>query len=257
MTPMTETASDQQGGHTSSDGVPVVFLSGMLADQRMWHPALGAYDRLELPEKRLIRPVFCELFEQDTVAQMARVVLTNAPERFALVGMSMGGYVAFEILRRAPERVSHLLLVNTRVTADSADVRRRRLLLSRIVGIKQPFVAINDSMLDDMLHPDNRHDAALIKLIHDMGDRGGSAGFVHQNNAVANRPDSMDMLADIAVPCSVLVGSHDQVISPQSHREMAKAIPGAVYAEIAGAGHYVPLEQPQIFARSLADILMR
>jgi pimeloyl-ACP methyl ester carboxylesterase len=249
--------SKHDTGHADGDGVPVVFLSGMLADQRMWHPALAAYADLDDLTKPIIRPVFCELFDQDTVAAMAHAVLETAPDRFALVGMSMGGYAAFEIMRQAPDRVSHLMLVNTRAIADSDTVRRRRLLLSRFVAAKEPFVAVNDGMLDKMLHPDNRNDSALVSLLTKMGDACGVAVFERQNHAVAMRPDSVADLAEIAVPCSVLVGTHDKVISPESHQVMADAISGATYHELAGAGHYVPLEQPMIFARLLADLVKR
>lgn len=244
-------------GHADDDGVPVVFLSGMLADQRMWHPALAAYEDLAGASKRAITPVFCELFDQDTVEEMARTVLEAAPDRFALVGMSMGGYAALEILRQARSRISHLMLVNTRATADSDAVRRRRLLLSRIVTAKEPFVAVNDGMLDEMLHPDNRDDAALVSLITEMGDDCGVGVFVRQNHAVAMRPDSMADLGKANVPCSVIVGTHDRIISPESHREMADAIPGVTYQEIPGAGHYAPLEQPKVFAEALAELLTR
>jgi pimeloyl-ACP methyl ester carboxylesterase len=169
----------------------------------------------------------------------------------------MGGYAAFEILRQAPDRVSHLMLVNTRATADSDLVRRRRLLLSRIVAAKTPFVAVNDGMLDEMLHPDNRNDAALVSLLTEMGDACGAGVFERQNHAVATRPDSISDLARISVPCAVVVGTHDRIISPESHREMAEAIPGATYHEITGAGHYVPLEQPELFAQALAGLLAK
>ncbi|MBC08519.1 alpha/beta hydrolase [Thalassospira sp.] len=249
--------SEQVTGQADDDGVPVVFLSGMLADQRMWHPALAAYADFPDVAKPAITPVFCELFDQDTVVDMARAVLEVAPDRFALVGMSMGGYAAFEILRQARSRISHLMLVNTRATADSDDVRRRRLLLSRIVTAKDPFVAVNDGMLDEMLHPDNRDDVALVSLITKMGDQCGVGVFERQNHAVAMRPDSVADVGKVNVPCSVIVGTHDRIISPESHREMADAIPGATYQEIPGAGHYAPLEQPHVFAQSLAELLRR
>ncbi|OAZ10060.1 alpha/beta hydrolase [Thalassospira profundimaris] len=237
--------------------MPVVFLSGMLADQRMWHRAITAYGDIDDPAKLVLKPVFCELFDQDTVADMARAVLETAPDRFALVGMSMGGYAAFEILRQALGRVSHLMLVNTRATADSEAVRRRRLLLSRIVAGKTPFVAVNDGMLDEMLHPDNRNDNALVSLLTKMGDACGVGVFERQNHAVATRPDSMADLRNIAVPCSVIVGTHDRIISPESHREMADAIKGGAFTIVPGAGHYVPLEAPKAFAKGLLDLLSR
>ena len=130
-------------------------------------------------------------------------------------------------------------------------------MLSRIVAGKTPFVAVNDGMLDEMLHPDNRNDAALVSLLTAMGDECGVKVFARQNHAVATRPDSIADLGNIAVPCSVVVGTHDRIISLESHREMADAIPGATYQEVPGAGHYVPLEQPVEFARSLAALLVR
>lgn len=253
---MTATIHDN-AGHAQSDGVPVVFLSGMLADQRMWNRALDAYAGLAQPSTATIQPVFCEQFDQETVADMATKVLANAPDQFALVGMSMGGYVAFEILRRAPDCVTHLMLVNTRATADSDAVKRRRILLAKIAGRATPFQGINDAVLDDMVHPANRNDQELIRLLGDMANQAGAEVFMRQSIAVANRPDSMAFLPHINVPTAVMVGEVDKVISPESHREMATEIPGASYTEVAGAAHYVPMEQPRIFAQSLADLLAR
>lgn len=253
---MTATNHDNSG-HAQSDGVPVVFLSGMLADQRMWGRALDAYAGLAQPSTATIKPAFCELFDQETVTDMATKVLASAPDRFALVGMSMGGYVAFEILRCAPDRVRHLMLVNTRATADRDAVKRRRILLAKIAGRATPFQGINDAVLDDMVHPANRSDQELIRLLGDMANQAGAEVFMRQSIAVANRPDSMALLAQINVPTAVMVGEADKVISPESHHEMAAEIPGASYAEVAGAAHYVPMEQPKIFAQSLADLLAR
>ncbi|MEQ8390156.1 MAG: alpha/beta hydrolase [Thalassospira sp.] len=258
MTPVTP-VTDQvahDGGHVSGDGMPVVFLSGMLADQRMWQPALAAYGDIE-GAHRSISTVFCELFEQDTIADMARAVLDVAPKRFALVGMSMGGYVAFEILRRAPDRISHLMLVNTRATDDAPAIRRRRMLLAHLVAENTPFKGVNDAMLDDLIHPDNRNDDDLIRLLTEMADACGPDVFKRQSKAVAERPDSLPVLADITVPCCVMVGEADRVISPESHRDMANSITGASFVTVPGAGHYVPLETPDVFARSLSDLLAR
>lgn len=248
-------------GQASSDGQPdqiaCVFISGMLADQRMWQPTLAAYDGLREPVKPPMVPVLCELFDHDNVTDMARAVLDRAPDRFALVGMSMGGYVAFEILRQAPERISHLMLVNTRARDDAPAIKRRRMLLAHLVAENTPFKGVNDAMLDDLIHPDNRHDDGLVRLLTEMADGCGADVFKRQSKAVAERPDSRAILADITVPCSVMVGEADRVISPESHREMANAITGASFMMVPGAGHYVPLETPVVFAKALRDILAR
>lgn len=244
--------------------VSVVFLSGMLADHRMWQPVIdllgpcsGQSDASSGKSGVMagIMPVIPDLSSQDDVVAMARAVLDQAPERFVLVGMSMGGYVALEILRMAHERVSHLMLVNTRATADDPATQRRRLLLARIAGRHQPFQGVNEAMLDDMLHPDHRHDDDLIGLLSDMAEDLGQDVFTRQITAVAHRPDSMDMLRGLEMPCCVMAGAADRVISPASHREMASAIIGAKMIEVAGAGHYVPLEQPGIFAKALIDLI--
>ncbi|WP_254869790.1 alpha/beta fold hydrolase [Thalassospira lucentensis] len=256
------------GGQADGDlaimPMPVVFLPGMLADQRMWQPTLdalvvsstGGADTNAVPVPP-IEPIFFALSDHDSVGEMAQTVLDHAPDHFALVGMSMGGYVAFEILRRAPERVSHLMLVNTRATADSPKIQRRRMLLAHLVAGSIPFKGVNDAMLDELLHPDNRHDAVLIALLTDMAETGGADVFKRQSKAVAERPDSMAVLADITVPCSVMVGEADGVISPHSHREMADAIKDASFTIVPGAGHYVPLETPNAFAKGLIALLAR
>ena len=258
------------GGQAAGDPalmpMPVVFLPGMLADQRMWQPALdalavssagGADTNANAVPVPPIDPIFFALSDHDSVGDMAQMVLDHAPDRFALVGMSMGGYVAFEILRRAPERVCHLMLVNTRATADSPKIQRRRMLLAHLVAGAIPFKGVNDAMLDELLHPDKRHDADLIALLTDMAETGGADVFKRQSKAVAERPDSTAVLADITVPCSVMVGEADGVISPHSHREMADAIKDASFTIVPGAGHYVPLETPDAFAKGLIALLAR
>ncbi|WP_102784907.1 alpha/beta hydrolase [Thalassospira sp. GB04J01] len=257
MTADTLRSAIELDGHGSSDRVSVVFLSGMLADQRMWQPTIDVLANGCGDAGHLIEPVFCELFDQDGVGDMATAVLDRAPDRFALVGMSMGGYVAFDILRRAPERVSHLMLVNTRATEDPPKIRRRRMLLAHLVAENTPFKGVNDAMLDDLIHPDNRKDAGLVRLLTAMADDCGPDVFKRQSKAVAERPDSTAVLAEINIPCSVMVGEADRVISPESHRDMANAITGASFAVVPGAGHYVPLEAPVVFADYLVALLRR
>ncbi len=236
--------------------IPVVFLSGMLADQRMWQPVIAQMEaRARIGAVPAITPIIPALDTKDDVQAMARDVLEQVPDRFALVGMSMGGYVAFEILRMARERVSHLMLVNTRATGDDRAMRRRRLLLARLSGVHLPFQGVNDAMLDDMLHPDHRHDPELISLLSDMAEDLGEDVFKRQITAVANRPDSMALLSELDMPCTVMVGEADRVISPASHHEMAVRIPCATMIDVAGAGHYVPLEQPDIFADALCELV--
>ncbi|MFH1805667.1 MAG: alpha/beta hydrolase [Pseudomonadota bacterium] len=235
--------------------ITVMFLPGMLADHRLWLPGLDYLHHLV--GAGVIVPVFPDFTDCETVEAMAERVLENAPARFAIVGMSMGGYVAFELMRRVPDRISHLMLVNTQAGADDAKTRRRRQMLAQIVGTHRPFQGVSGAVLDDMLHPEHRHDAGIIKTLSVMADDLGVAVYRRQQRAVALRRDCRDILPDLTMPCAIVGGLADKITPPVAQQIMADAIPMAQMTMVAGAGHYVPLECPDIFAGILADLLMR
>jgi len=231
----------------------VAFLPGMLADERLWEKSLPFITNNQTGLR--LRPHFIDMAEGESIGHIADQVLRQMPHRFALVGMSMGGYVALEIMRRSPGRISHMMLVNTRACAESAVSRRKRVLMARMIKQQSVFRGFNGPLLDGALHPDNRHQTSLLKVLEEMAASLGRDVFCRQQIAVANRADYFADLAHITIPCHVMWGQGDAIIPPKLQLAMAQKILHATFQEIPGAGHYVPLEAPEIFANGLMSLL--
>jgi len=175
---------------------------------------------------------------------MAARVLATAPPRFALAGISMGGYVALEILSQAPERVERLALLDTQAAPDDEEMRMRRRGLLELAE-KGSFKGVTERLLPLILHPDNVTDPALAGLVMAMAERVGREGFRRQQSAILNRPDFRPLLPSIRQPTLVLHGVADRLTPPAGHRDMAIAIQTARLVAVAGAGHLPPLERPK------------
>jgi pimeloyl-ACP methyl ester carboxylesterase len=217
---------------------PLVLLPGLLNDARLFAAQVAALR--DLAGETLVP----ELWHDEDVAALAQRVLAMAPPRFALAGFSMGGYVAFEILRQAPQRVARLALIDTSARADSAEQRTRREALIRQSAVGQ-FKGVTARLLPLLVHQDRLADAALVDLLQVMAQSIGRDGFVRQQRAILSRPDSRAVLAAIDVPTAVICG-RDDALTPFAHsQEMAAAIAGAVLTPIERCGHVSPLERPE------------
>jgi pimeloyl-ACP methyl ester carboxylesterase len=186
----------------------------------------------------------------DSIAAIARRVLAEAPPRFALAGHSMGGYIAFEIIRQAPQRVVKLALINTQARPDTpeATARRRGLIAAIEAGGFNDGIA---TLFPGFVHPSRAKDAALRQQVEDMAHDVGPAAFVRQLIAVMGRADSRPTLAQVACPTLVLTGDQDNTIANALSVEMADAIPGARLAILAECGHLPQLEQPRATSEAL------
>lgn len=192
--------------------------------------------------------------EGETIADIAAAVLRDAPPTFALGGLSMGGYIALEIMRQAPDRVVKLGLLDTSARPDTPEqTAKRRGLISRAANGE--YEAVVADLLPNLLHPDHRTDAGLINLMTRMGQVVGAEGFARQQGAIIGRIDSRPSLSAITVPTLVLVGDQDGVTPPEHAREMADAIPGARLVIVPDAGHVSTLEQPEAVNAALTDWL--
>ncbi|MGH6764366.1 MAG: alpha/beta fold hydrolase, partial [Bradyrhizobium sp.] len=190
----------------------------------------------------------------DNMAAIARRILTEAPPRFALAGHSMGGYIAFEIMRQAPERVAKLALINTQARPDTPEASaRRRGMMARAQNGE--YHAVLDELFPGFVHSSRRGDASLRQLVHDMGDDVGPAAFIRQQTAVMSRPDSRPTLAAIKCPTLVLTGDEDNTIANSLSVEMADGIAGAKLVILPDCGHLPQPEQPQATAEALAEWL--
>jgi pimeloyl-ACP methyl ester carboxylesterase len=227
--------------------MPIMLVPGLACSLRIFAPVIPALWRFG--------PVtVANHIRDDNMGAIARRILAEAPPRFALAGHSMGGYIAFEIMRQAPERVAKLALMNTQARPDTpeATARRRGQIARAQAG---EYRAILDELFLGFVHPSRRDDTGLRKLVNDMGDDVGSGAFVRQQIAVMSRPDSRPTLAWIKCPTLVLSSDEDNTIPNSLSTEMAGGIPGAKLIIIPYCGHLTPPEQPQATAEALVDWL--
>jgi len=214
----------------------LVLLPGLLNTRRV-------FDRQIADLADLVDVIVPELHRHDSMGAMAEATLALAPPSFALAGFSMGGYVAFEIVRRAAQRVARLALIDTQAAPDPAETTARRRGLIELSG-RGRFHGMQRSLLSSFVHPAHVDDDAVFQPILDMAAEIGAAGFEREQTAILGRADSRPLLATIAVPTVVIVGRQDQVTPPARSREMAADIAGARLVEIEECGHMSPLEKP-------------
>lgn len=189
--------------------------------------------------------------EGEGMGGMAAAILRDAPPRFGLLGFSMGGYLAFEILRQAPERVLRLCLLDTSARADAPEttaIRHEKMDKARAGRFEETL----DEAFETAVHAAHRGDAALRELCKSMSRENGPEVFVRQQQAIMARPDSRPMLARIAVPTTVIVGDADIITPPDAATEMADGIAGARLVSIARAGHMAVIEQPAAVSAAIA-----
>ena len=195
---------------------------------------------------------FASLAEGDSIASMARAVLAGCPPQFTLLGFSMGGYVAREVVRLAPQRVRALALVATSSRADAPLQVEQRSKAARATPLG-PFRGLGRAAIAQSLRPGNATNEALVAQVRAMGERLGRDVFVRQSLIV--READTARLSGIRCPTLVVAGAEDQMRSADEARELAEGIPGARLVTVPHAGHLIPLEQPQALAGALAAIL--
>lgn len=239
-------ASQEQGDPAGA--VPLLFLHGLLCDARVWSAQRDAL----APAHPI---VFADYRDARTIGEMAERALASAPARFALVGHSMGGRVALEICRIAPERVERLALLSTGVhlpRAGEAAKRHALLALGRSEGIE----ALVDRWLPPMVAPRRRTDAFLAPL-RAMCIDVGLDRFESQIEALLARPEVASLLPRIACPTLVAVGREDEWSPVDQHRDIAAAIPAAELVVFEDCGHMAPVEAPDALTEALRRWLRR
>ncbi|QIN81292.1 alpha/beta fold hydrolase [Rubrobacter tropicus] len=226
----------------------LVLVPGLLCDERLWrHQAGGLAD---LAGRVLIPNVT----GQDSVAGMAGSILRTAPERFALAGLSMGGYVSLEIVRQAPERVEALALLDTSARPDTREQTAARLALIELARAGR-FDEVWRTLLPKIVHPDRAEDPGLRSTVRQMAHAVGPGGFERQERAIIGRPDSRGDLPGISCPVLVLCGRDDALTPPHLHEELADGIPGARFRQVDDCGHLSTLERPEAVTRAMRSWL--
>ena len=215
---------------------PLVLLPGLLNTRRVYESQIA--DLADIADA-----IVPELWHYDSIGAMAQATLDAAPERFALGGFSMGGYVCFEILRRAPERVERLALMDTQAIPDTpeASTRRRGFIEQTRLG---RFHGVQPSLLPTIVHRSRLNDQGVVQPIVEMAAEVGADGFCREQTAMIARPDSRPLLVEIDIPTVVIVGRQDQATPLARAREMATDIANARLVIIEECGHMAPLEKP-------------
>ena len=227
--------------------LPVLALPGLLNDERLWaHQVAG------LAPEHAVTAV--PTTSHDSVGALAAAALERAPAgRFTLAGFSMGGYVALEVMRQAPERVAALALVDTSARPDSPESTANR--RAAIAKSENEFDAVVQALIEKML-PAHRHgDRPLVDMCRAMATAVGRDAFVRQQQANIARPDSRPLLAQIRCPTLVLCGREDQILPLAVSEEMAAGIAGARLVVLEGTGHMAPLEQPGQVTQAMREWL--
>jgi pimeloyl-ACP methyl ester carboxylesterase len=229
------------------NAIPILLIPGLAGSPRIYAPVMSAIWRSG--------PVMvASHIRDDNMHAIARRILAEAPPRFALAGHSMGGYIAFEIMRQAPDRIVKLALINTQARPDTpeATARRRGQIARAQAG---EYHTVLDELFPGFVHPSRRDDASLRQLVHEMGDDIGADAFVRQQNAVIGRADSRPTLARINCPTLVLTGDEDNTISNSLSVEMADSIRAAKLTILPDCGHLPQVEQPQATAEAMVGWL--
>jgi len=225
--------------------LPIVLIPGLISSPRFYEPVLAALWRYG--------PVMVANHTQDdSMAAIARRVLAAAPPHFALAGHSMGGYLAFEIMRQAGERVGRLALLDTSARADTPEQSERRRAQITITE-KGRFDTIPGLQYPNLVHPSRLDDAALRETVRQMADDNGPQAFIRQQTAIMNRVDSRESLAAIHCPTLVLVGDSDVLTPPDRAAEIAAGIRGSRLVTIPECGHMCALEQPEAVTGALVE----
>jgi pimeloyl-ACP methyl ester carboxylesterase len=217
----------------------LVLVPGLLCDAALWQPQI---DELSA----ICRPWVADVAQDDSIAAMAARVLRTAPaERFAVAGLSMGGYVAMELVRQASQRVSSLALLDTRAGLDAPEETARRMELIRLAETERGFTPITKRMLPLLIHESRLQDPALAAIIRGMAERTGVEGYVRQQQAVMARADTRDDLRRFHCPTLVVCGRQDAITPLPMSVEMAELVPDARLAVIEDCGHLSTLEKPR------------
>jgi pimeloyl-ACP methyl ester carboxylesterase len=230
-----------------TEPLPIVLVPGLLTSPRLYAEQLPALWRHG--------PVTIAGTTRDnTIAGLASRILADAPPRFALAGLSMGGYICFELARQAPDRIDRLALLDTTARPDTPELTRRR---HAQIALTQDgrFPEVADQQFPLLIHPSRQSDPAVRKLVRLMAEETGAEAFIRQQQAIIGRADSRPGLGAIGCPTLVLVGDGDQLTPPELSVELADAIPEARLVVVADSGHLTPLDQPEEVTKALVGWL--
>lgn len=227
--------------------LPILLVPGLNCSARLYEPQLPAlwqFGPVQIADHR----------RGETMAEIAGSILQAAPPRFALAGLSMGGYISLEILRQARERVIKLALLDTAAAADRPEQTAKR--ANAIAMTREGKVNEREDLLwPALVHESRRNDEALRTIIKQMNQETGADAYIRQQKAIGGRPDSRPMLPALDMKTLIVVGDTDQLTPPEASQEMAKLIPKAKLEILPHCGHMSTLERPDRVTKLLVEWL--
>jgi pimeloyl-ACP methyl ester carboxylesterase len=227
--------------------LPIVLVPGLLCTPRLYREQIEALWRFG--------PVLvADHTRDDSMAGIARRILSQAPPRFGLVGLSMGGYASFEVMRQAPERVEKLALLNTNARPDlpeQVEARKNQIGMAQSGG----FEKIAGLLFPRFVAASRHGDRALEAIVRGMAAETGAAAFVRQQLAIMHRVDSRPSMAAIRCPTLVVSGEHDALMPPDRAAEVVAGIANARQLVVPDCGHLSTLERPEAVTRALTEFL--
>jgi pimeloyl-ACP methyl ester carboxylesterase len=240
----------------------ILFVHGFPFDHRMWRHQLAGLARWQCiaPNLRGARggevPNATSAYTMSTYADDLVTLLDRAQIRQAVVcGLSMGGYIIFELWRRHPHRVRAAILCNTKVAADSPEAKRGRDALAAKAQ-REGAPAVAAELVPKLLARETQQQRPdVVREVTEMIEQQPVVGIVGALHALRERPDSTPLLSRVQMPVLVVAGDDDQIAPAEGMKKMAEAIPGAEFTLIRGAGHLAPLEQPRDVSAAVATFL--
>jgi pimeloyl-ACP methyl ester carboxylesterase len=227
--------------------LPIVLVPGLNCSARLYAeqiPALWRFGPVSIADHR----------RDDSMAAIARRILDSAPPRFALAGLSMGGYIALEIVRQAPERVARLALLDSNAQPETPEQSERRKPLIAMAR-QGRFAEVPDLQFPVFVHRNRHGDAGLRRLVRVMAEETGPDAFLRQQQAIMTRTDARPVLAAVSCPALVLVGDGDELTPPALSQEIAAGIRGARLVVVPDCGHLSTVERPQAVNAALTEWL--
>ena len=221
---------------------PLILIPGLLNTGALW--AHQQDDLMDIADVRV-----ANITREESMADLARSVLSRAPKTFALAGLSMGGYVSLEIMRQAPERVERLALLDTSALPDTPEstARRHHFIKQADSGA---FLGVTPKLLPALVHKDNLK--RLASIVSSMALDVGKLAFIRQQHAIMSRQDSRPLLKGITCPVAVICGDSDKITPPDMMADMAEQIgDNAIFTLIKDAGHLAPIEQPHCVTQAM------
>jgi len=219
----------------------IVFLPGHMCTAAMWIPAVHAVEQAGFTTSTNL------LQAGDTIEALAADVLASSPDKFVLIGFSLGGIVALEVARQAPGRLLGMVLVDANAAADLPERSRARLEQQQRVREGELQAVVAEELKPAYLAQENRGRRDLLRLFMEMAEDCGPDVFLKQSEALRNRPDARSALGAIRVPTLIIGGEEDALCPPDWQASLAGAIAGSQLEILKGAGHMSPLEQPARF----------